>query len=204
MADAPPPPPPRRRKQASPLAPPPPPPNAKKMDRAAMLAAMRCCGQMLGLCGNALRADPALVGQHRRTDYWPRTPLGKACALGNLASVRAILSTPSGALTINLAPAPPPARPALLEAVWAIHLECVDAMLGHADIDTLCAEADGACALHEAAYWGKGRASVVPAEHQAASALLVTMLRHHAARGASDSRTRPSGPLPGKRNEAAA
>lgn len=130
-------------------------------------------------------ADPALVGQHRRTDYWPRTPLGKACALGNLASVRTILSTPSGALTINLAPAPPPARPALLEAVWAIHLECVDAMLGHADIDTLCAEADGACALHEAAYWGKGRASVVPAEHQAASALLVTMLRHHAARGLS-------------------
>ena len=125
-------------------------------------------------------ADPALVGQHRRTDDWPRTPLGKACAVGSAACVQAILSAPRGLATLNVAPGAPPSRVALLECVWALHAPCVEALLAHDDVDALAAAADGSAALHEAAYWGKGRQ--LPSQHSAATAMLTNLIAHHAAR----------------------
>lgn len=130
-------------------------------------------------------ASPALLGQHKRTDSWPRTPLGKASALGHTACVRTLLSTPAGAATLNLAPGAPPYRTALLEAVWALRLDCVELLLAHDSVDVLRAEADGACALHKAAYWGRGRASALQSEHELATALLRVLIRHHASRGLS-------------------
>ncbi len=128
-------------------------------------------------------ASPSLVGQHRRTDFWPRTPLCKACALGNRSCAETILRTAAGLATLNVAPGTPPSRVALLEATWALSVECVDVLLHERSIDALCAEADGACALHEAAYWGKGRASPRASEHLAATSILQVLIHHHSERG---------------------
>ena len=99
-------------------------------------------------------ASPKLIGQVKG-ERWPRTPLSRACALGSLECVGALLRSSEGISTVNMCAAH--RRTPLMEAVWHNHPRTVGLLLATGAVDLTLANEDGATALHAASYWGRHR-----------------------------------------------